>query len=448
MTPQGIEAQYTRAENWLLNAIGRRRFPGLEMVVLALYGAVFFLWFQPLWQKGYVSWGRAFLVQDRALLMPLLLGLTLVSLYLRPQFQTVVLFLSTCVIWVYGCYEWIGFSFSMLVWPVLLGTAYLGGQFSLGRGRARQLIAAIFFIALFFVMAFLLGWEAQKLGKISILRFFWLIHPELFLAFVLTAYFGYRNRAALPQFLNPVNVVAPTIWPESSLRSLESFVKVRLWWQGFFNILLAQFLFFVYFQILDLSVRYGVPPGVPLSLIQYASFLIVIIAAMNTTAGAARMFGYKVPDATFFLVLAKSPLEVWQRASTYLYQFILNFIFLPLYRKTRSYAVTGLFCFIAIVTHMFLFHDLVVRGFYKLVLPVFPAPQVDVAKVFLTAFSYAGIWLVFILIGTFFWGRRVRLFPWWGQWVCIGLTHLGASSIFGLTHLVVAPYLLEVLGLK
>jgi hypothetical protein len=172
--------------------------------------------------------------------------------------------------------------------------------------------------------------------------------------------------------------------------------------------------------------------------LQYLEFLLAVIAGFNIAVGITRMYGVPAADITRFPFLARTPLEIWKRGSSYVYDFILRFVFLPAYRSTRSIFATSLICLLVVVMHLFLFHEILIRKFYQLALPALSAPQVDPRVVLIFAFSYAFVWYVLIVIFDLLW-RKVLARKTSLQWLSVFVTQAAVSYVYAMSYGWVSP---------
>mgnify|MGYP006973015045 FL=1 len=104
---------------------------------------------------------------------------------------------------------------------------------------------------------------------------------------------------------------------------------------------------------------------------------------------------------------------------------VLQLVFIPLMRKTRSITIAIVGCLIFIAVQMFFFHEVGVRSFYAMMLPQFGDPSFFVIRAIKYTVAFAGGWLVLIL----FWHHTVEqakqhLEGRAGQWLRIVLNHL------------------------
>ena len=83
-------------------------------------------------------------------------------------------------------------------------------------------------------------------------------------------------------------------------------------------------------------------------------------------SGVGRWLGFALPDNSCFAILATSPVDSWKRWSTYLYNWMLVAIFIPLQRRIKFVSVVFILTFIGLfllhrslgVVNLIVFHDL------------------------------------------------------------------------------------------
>ncbi|MCB0363627.1 MAG: hypothetical protein KDD35_12950, partial [Bdellovibrionales bacterium] len=217
----------------------------------------------------------------------------------------------------------------------------------------------------------------------------------------------------------------------------------KFWWKGLYNCYLAALLFSLAFFLKKILPGWESQSFANI-LFQYGYFLLFLIASFNQLAGMSRMFGIDCPDPTHFLVLAKTPMETWQRGSTYLYRFFLRHIFIPLMRFSRHFALASLLSFVLVIGHMFLFQDIVVRGLFVQLVPELRAPPVNILSTVIFSFSWISIWYFWILIGASLWNRILRKFSHpICQWLSVIGNHLVVLSILPITNIYIVPFFLR-----
>lgn len=435
LSPLAFEQAYDRFESQLAEKLAKANFPGLKLIALSAIAVWVFVFFRADWNGAYPEWARTGLFQERTPLATALIGLSFFSALIPARMRSVFFFFSLSIAWIVSCYVMQKWAFGLLAFPVLSVFAWLALRLSRASPMPRRLLLACAFFSTFALVAYGLGLEAIKLNNTRILQFFWLVHPELFLAAILSwiLFSESKTQRDAIAFI-PTNALAGLLWPlELNLDPQDQKAKNRLWWRGYLNLALGEILLIGVFKLVRLYQHLSSHSFWVDSPLQYLEFLLAVIAGFNIAVGVTRMYGIPATDITRFPFLARTPLEIWKRGSSYVYDFILRFVFLPAYRWTRSLFLTSLICLLVVVMHLFLFHEILIRKFYQLALPVLSAPQVDPRAVLIFAFSYAFVWYVLIVVFDLLWrkglARKTSL-----QWLSIVLTQATISYIYALSY--------------
>lgn len=187
---------------------------------------------------------------------------------------------------------------------------------------------------LFFVIITTLLVKGLNLENTLLTNFFFKLKIHfLWLICLVWSYKRPFEKSYLDIATNPVNGLRGILWPDNFRKSDPmSKESISLWWRGTLNIFLAYSLLnFPYIYVLNYFVSLF---ETSYSRIVYGHFqnLFLDIAMFNLIAGAARIFGYRVSDATSFAILSKKPVEYWRRISVYHYIFIFKNVRIPLTR--------------------------------------------------------------------------------------------------------------------
>jgi hypothetical protein len=233
--------------------------------------------------------------------------------------------------------------------------------------------------------------------------------------------------------LCPTNAMRGILWPLGSHISDDNQLRRReLWWLGFSNV-------FVGYSAIALRMGLQAYPFYRLketylrSPSRYILAILGIIGFLNILAGVIRMFGYRIPDATNFVWLSRTPAEFWRRGSVYQYTFVLRFVYLPLtrfFKKSWPALPIAFFIFLLIKTGpldiLSLALDITGSSWNS---PFFSRREYS-------RFIYWALWFL-ILAGT----RRYWPFPWRSRelallsWVSILCSHLVICGIFYWTRI-------------
>jgi hypothetical protein len=163
---------------------------------------------------------------------------------------------------------------------------------------------------------------------------------------------------------------------------------------------------------------------------QYLLFIFFIVAMMKSVTGLLWIYGINSMSATHFLVLAKSPLEVWQRGSVFIADFLFNKIYLPVWRRFRNLWLSSILVIVAIFVHLFVFHEVLIKTILRFQFGDVYFSIISFSEIF-QWLIWALVWLVWIGIFSVF----LKLTQAWHQnrlflWLLVLLTHLGSSAIF------------------
>ncbi|MCM2282617.1 MAG: hypothetical protein NDI61_12310 [Bdellovibrionaceae bacterium] len=394
MTPDSVEKKW---DEWEARCIGRLSGTGdwgrlLGLAVLMLTGVFLIL---ANWSHTFPSWARMNLAQDRTWILVSLVTLGFFTPWVPRRFLGPYFIFSFITSWIVSASLLQAASPAVLVFP-----AYLlvnGGMLSwlACRPTSGRTAMTLFVVTLGFgACMWSAGWVAMQ-GHTSYLQFFWLMHPQgvLWLAFALIA--GVKSPGARDLTLkawSPSQVgYSVPLAPETEVRSGDR----RLWWMGWWNILFAMLLLRI---VIAMALSPLPAHRAAQALFLYGYFCVYVVASMNVIAGTLRLFGVAVPDATRFLFLSATPLEIWRRSFTYMYQFMFQVVFLPVYRVSRSLIVTGVLTAMVIGVQMFLFHEVGVRAFYSLFFSQLASVQVEWMHVLVDVGAYIVGWLILILL--------------------------------------------------
>ncbi|OFZ19023.1 MAG: hypothetical protein A2X94_12155 [Bdellovibrionales bacterium GWB1_55_8] len=309
-------------------------------------------------------------------------------------------------------------------------------------GKFHPAVRGMSLFAAFTAVSFLVASSAVATGETRFLRAFWISQPEYaVLTFVLWSWLMKTSENVAAITILPTNALGGILWPVGmATRPENETARYALWWRGFLNVMLGQLLFAI--AMIGMNFIGSLRPENPFlgSWFTYPFFLLLIIGAINNGIGLVRMFGVPAPDGTRFVLFSRTPLEVWQRGSTYAYELILRFVFIPAYRASRSLLITAGACFVAVWFNSFLFHEIVVRKFHAWAVPALHSQQFEVTGILVMSFSWVLTWAVFLLMSSRFWAPRVRLARSGPKiWISVVLTHLCAASVMPLAQHWIAP---------
>ena len=151
----------------------------------------------------------------------------------------------------------------------------------------------------------------------------------------------FRDKIEPAQLLNPIQIFRGTIWPDAMRFANSLKISNEIFWQGCLNLFIG---------LAIASLRFAIDSGQPASgLTPLNTVLVMLIRALtdialfNCLVGFTRCFGFNTQDATYFVLLSKTPAEFWRRGSVYTYQFTLRYIFFPILRYSK-FPMFALFC--------------------------------------------------------------------------------------------------------
>ncbi|MGZ5279373.1 MAG: hypothetical protein ACXWC9_05500 [Pseudobdellovibrionaceae bacterium] len=405
-------------------------------LILVLIAVALYSWLSyPVWAQTQPGWSRFFLAQDRywsavTLFFGFYLGFVLPFSWRKYFYQ--ILFAA---IWLVPCFV-LKIYRPIIVAPiafVALNTFWL----LLPRVTwSRKIGAAGFVAASFVLLLWLIGLDAEISQDYRLFRFFWVLHLEMLLLYFLRE--SFRSQAILPSIsLNPLQLFAPLPWP-TTLSRADSKAEIRtLQVSGLIQLVFAQTLFF----LLLIAVP-KLPVEIPYlgNMLQYAAFIFFATAAFNIVSGSLRIFGFRAGDATYFLALSKSPLEIWQRGSAYMAQFLFQVVFFPIWKQTRKLWLAGTVLALLVLIQIYFFHELFLRELLRWLAPTLPIAETQWEQIFWIPIFWMSCWLVWI--GLFHALTKVFRFlkTEHGAWVAIFLTHLGSSQILFLAKEVAALF--------
>lgn len=263
--------------------------------------------------------------------------LAFVALKTRETFQKYAILALASVLSIGAIWVKLQYSPIVLFLPSLI-FLFLGCRFLAKHIRAWKSLAvfsAVFWASyvLLFVFSDGMATASRKLFWDLKIPFLW-----IFLSLLL-----FRNKIEPAQLLNPIQMFRGTIWPDATKFSSDNKSANEIFWHGCLNL-------FVGLSIA--SLRIALDSGQPATGVTPASTVLVLliraftdIALFNCLVGFARCFGFRAPDATYFVLLSKTPAEFWRRGSVYTYQFTLRYIFFPLLRHTKLPLLALFFAF-------------------------------------------------------------------------------------------------------
>lgn len=423
MGPLKLEQFISNIENSLLQFILNRKFAFLYLTLI-FFAAMFFL--SPLWTHSqFPSWTKFFVAQDRYwALMTLLIG-AYISYWVNSKLYfhlLLVFFISTS--WLLPIYQ-----LGSLRWEAVAPIIYiLINSFFIGQFRQHfQKGLVVFSIASYLSLVIFLGFDVLQNKDGRIFQYFSLLHLQMILFYFISRIL--RGPQSSFFDFNPLQLFSPLPLPEESQHLISGQEKKSLFYKGTLQILEAQALFL----LLMFVFKFTPETTQKLIIFQFYSFLFFITASMKTLTALLWMYGFKTPSVSYFLILAKSPLETWQRGSVFMAKFIFSVIYFPLWKKFRNHFFPIVACVVFVLFNLFIFHEVILGGILS---SLFPTLQFVMAKMasIKQQVLWAALWILWIFIFEYTFNKMTFLKKTaLGHWLLIALTHAGNMSIIPLT---------------
>ncbi len=270
---------------------------------------------------------------------------------------------------------------------------------------------------------------------VSIPLYFWLRFKIMFI-FLFAISATTRDNSARDFIWIPMNVLRGEIWPDNvEYIDRADSKRLHIWWQGVLNLNLTVILIAAETALYKFGYSISQPHWVWSSVLTFYAYVIGDIAYCNLAAGSARLFGYKVPDATSFALLARDPGDWWQRISWYNYAFISEFVFFPALRRLRnpifaSFFAFMLFYFLHFATLILLPNRGIPGAAPEWTGSAYKFAIINTLVIFL-------IWFGLIILGRVYWPLKQKVNePAIRGWFSVFLTH-----ILFITTLIIAPWI-------
>lgn len=402
------------------------------------------LWFEP-----HPEWSRFYLFQNRywgSLVMAL--G-AIFYLAISYRFRTFYFLMLMALSWLIPCFQ-MGVYRPIIAAPVglvliltlIVSRIHQSKIFGLSL-IGRRWVSLIAVIASFLFTIWLIAEDARISSDFRLFQFFWTLHFEMLLFFFVGCCFSSQPTNLLLA-LNPLQLWSPLTWPDSAVTlspSSQDYVQKlrRLKVSGLLQVILSNFQFLV---ILLLMRWLPVESDFFGAFSHYLYFLLTVTAAFGAVTGFLKLFGYQATDATYFIFLAKSPLEIWQRGSIYMSKFLFQFVYLPVWKRTRRIWLASATVMLVVFFHLNLFHEFFLREFIRWMTPSLPIASASLSQTLLIPLLWSLVWLMWI--GVF--QISLKSFPALreskGAWVAIVITHIGSSQILS-----IAKWLAQATGL-
>lgn len=422
ISPEEFELKYRKFEQRISSTLAERINP-LVLFIIAAATLGFILFSNHLLTNGfrYIYGGGLVIMLNVRYGILAVIALSLVYLMIprRAQgfFQVISFFViwTTTVhalfsdiphIWTYALTEFCLPFFCLAGWTflkIVKRTEYK---------RRTVLIFSVAFWAYFINLFYFLNQEHEGYSAI-------IVRLKLYLIWITFLTFAFNSKTKdqdLVFSFNPFNALRGVLWPHDFKKSEARKNEIRtLWWLGIMNLILG-------YTVLNVRLwleRSGLPHDSHSILARSASYycfaILADVGALNIITGAVRLFGYKVRDATNFVFLARTPADFWRRGSVYNYMFVLQYVFIPVFRVLRNSFLATFFAFL-----FFFFNHYGFDKTSQLILTLGRRPvwlEIDFMH-FLGWF-----FLLFVSRRIWFFPSRKREEP-WCAWASIALTHL------------------------
>lgn len=387
-------------------------------------GCILLIATYPLWNTQMPGWSRFFIIQDRYWGGIVLFAGFVLSLLIPTRFNSYLFPLLALATWVIPC------AILHIYRPYALApVVFLAfNAFVLMRSRPstlHRLMSAGAVLVSFAILIWGLGADAAASKDYNLFRLFWTMHLEI-LAIYFFATSLSTGAVSTIVTLNPVQLFFPLPWPRSLALTKDKHRLRVLRTSGFIRLFLSEVTIVALFYVLPL-----LPSGqnISASLWHYLSFLLFVSAGLGTVTGFLRAFGYETKDATYFMILAKSPLELWQRGSTYMAEFLFQNVFFPTWKISRNTWIAGSVLISAIFFHLYFFHEYFLRELLRWMEPSLPIPPSSWEQAFLVPMLWMFCWLMWIALFALVTKYFKFLKSDWGAWIAVLLTHLGSSQM-------------------
>lgn len=445
ISPISVEKKFLELEEKLFLKMGNITAKWAPAIAILLLGAFYHLIVFPLAMTPSPFGVRIDLFLERKILYSALCTGALLFYYCPTSWFGILRYLTLTFSWVLACYWIMEPGWSMAAIPLCALGGYVLLRYS-QKSRSLALAGAPLFVLFFLAIGYLLAHEAATKNNSQVLKLFWILHPQMYLLFVVYWVLAVKLPAKENFALVPTNFAWSTLWPEETNFCLEKVEQKKLWWKGIWNCYTGAILFAIAFLGKNLLASLHVQ-GLGAIFGHYTYFILFLIASFSQLAGMSRLFGVNCPDPSYFMILAKTPMETWQRGSTYLYKFFFRHIYIPLFGLFRNYIFAILASFVLVIIHMMLFQDIFIRSFYALLVPELRAPPLNLLSSLVFSISWASLWLILIIFGATLWSHLLRKYshPIF-QWASIAINHFLISMIFPAIEIYIYPYALRVVS--
>lgn len=377
------------------------------------------------------AWGRFFIAQDRYWASIVLLAGAFFHYLLNPKGKLNILVLSSIVTasWLFPLSKLQAIRIEAF-YPILF--VFLCSSI-LKFVKTKKVFLLFFFIGIFILLVFGLYQAAATTHNGKVLQYFSVLHLDVLLLYFIQRLFVGQNLE--PDFdFNPLQLYLPLPIPAESTLSSKKAERKLLFVKGCIQIAQAQIIFLILLTIV--SKQYFRETENPYS--HYLVFLFLVACGMKMVTGLLWAYGFKTPPASYFIFLAKSPLEIWQRGSTYLAKFAFFNIYLPIWKRVRNSFFPSAAVLAFVFFHLFFFHEVLIKKIISLFIPGIVVAGLS-PEVLMQQLIWLAIWLIWIFCFLFVLKKYpLAIHGRFSSWFLVLLTHLGSASVIPVTF-----YLME-----
>lgn len=428
--PQNIETAWIETEKSIVEIMTKKKW----IKPFLLFSAVAFAYFSfDLWtQTRFPQWSRFNLVQDRLWAAYVVIFSSFLPLFVtRFRNSKLFLMLVLALSWLLPIYAVgaIGIASSFPIIYLFLSSVVVASD------KINRWIKLITVVVLFLGLVSLITRDIINSQNHKVLLYFSNIHMDLSLLYFIGAIFNKVPFTFLMHF-NPLQFISPSPLPESTQTSQNSSDYEKQCFRGWLGIVQTQIIFLIIIGLLKLdSIANTQNP-----LIHYLFFILTITGAIKVVSSILWIYGFQSPSSTYFIILAKTPIEIWQRGAVFIADFLFNKIYLPTWKMFRRIWLSSMLSVLAILFHLFIFHEWIVKSVLR----------IQFGNMLFGNFGWLetkqwGLWIsvwlvwIFLFLGVTKLSKPFHSYALF-QWVMVLITHLGSAMT-----LPIATYLLTII---
>ena len=428
--PQNIETAWIETEKSIVETMTKKKWikPFLLFTTIAFAYFSFGLWTQ----TQFPQWSRFNLIQDRLWATYVVIFSSFVPLFItRLRNSKLFLMLVLALSWLLPIYAIgaIGITSALPIIYLFLSSVVVASH------KINRWLKLFIVVVLFLGLVSLITRDIINSQNHKVLLYFSNIHMDLSLLYFIGAIFN-KVPFKFLLHLNPLQFVSPTPLPETTQTSENSSEYDKQCFRGWLGIIQTQIIFLFIIGLLKLdSIANTQNP-----LIHYLFFILTITGAVKLVSSLLWIYGFQSPSSTYFIILAKTPIEIWQRGAVFIADFLFNKIYLPTWKIFRRIWLSSMLSVLSILFHLFIFHEWIVKSVLR----------IQFGNMLFGNFGWLetkqwglwiGVWFVWILL---FLGVQNLTKKFHGnslfQWGMVLATHLGSAMI-----LPIVTYLLTII---